>query len=173
MSPRRRWPVAAGLLVGLALTAAVPAPTAEPAPLPGWTEAAWSDPEYASGGQVTAGAMPKPTITECTTQTRVVLLVGIVFKSVTLTWTSERDTGDQRVAFAGKTANVTPTRTGPVGGVYTYSATYEEGLLSSLIGNLLGSTTRITVETQSGNWVSPAATKDLRVELLGMNPKCT
>jgi len=137
------------------------------------TDAAWTEPEYASSGALNAiDLSAAPTITSCTTTTKVVVLVGLVFDTVTITWTSTAPLEMQRVYFGTQLGSLTPTLVSSTNGNHSYSVTYSEGLLESLLGNLLGSTTAIAVRAEGGSWSSPTATNRLRVELLGLNPRC-
>lgn len=137
------------------------------------TEAAWTEPEYATAVRIDAlDLTAKPRITSCTTTTKVVVLVGLVFDSVTIKWVSRAPLDVQRVYFGTKAGSLTPTLVGQSNGEYSYSVTYSEALLGSLLGNLLGSTTAITVKAEAGSWTSPEAKNRLRIELLGLYPRC-
>ncbi|KJQ54125.1 hypothetical protein RS85_02196 [Microbacterium sp. SA39] len=140
------------------------------------TEARFTDPDYASSTTFTAGALATPVITACTVANNV---LG-VFQSVTITWTSPYVAANVRLtATSGTTTGTIPaaniTATGPVGGLYTYTANVPQSLLASLISNLLGSTTTLSVTNvlPGTNWVSPAATRRLSIALLGLNASCT
>lgn len=169
MTPRTRRTLAG--LAGLALLIGVAA--APPAQL---TEAQFTDPEYASSSAFTAATLATPTITACTIQNN-----GLgVFQSVTLTWTSPYVAANVRLtATSGTTTGTVPaaniTSSGPVGGLYTYTATLNQALLTSLVSNLLGSTTTLAVTNllPGTTWVSPAATRRLTIALLGLNASCT
>lgn len=137
------------------------------------TEAAWQQEQFATAGDVSAlNLAVKPRITSCTTKTKVVVLVGLVFDSVTLTWVSNAPLSMQRVYFGAQAGSLTPTLDGQSNGEYSYSVTYSQALLSSLLGNLLGATVPITVKAEAGTWASPEAQNRLRIELLGLNPRC-
>ncbi|MDT0157476.1 hypothetical protein Q9R19_07570 [Microbacterium sp. ARD32] len=159
--------LAAGVGV-LCVTAALIGP-AHPVP----TEGAWASGQVAKTA-ISAAQLTAPTITSCTVSTVSVLGIGLVFKDVTVKWKSPYETSNQRVYFGTALGTKAPTRTGPVEGVYTYSVTYDSDLLRSLVSNLLGSSTPIRVQAQYGaDWVSPAATKTLKIALLGLSPSCT
>lgn len=156
----------------LALGALVMNPTVEE------TDAAFTDSEYASTA-LSAAELVAPTAGTCTVTTKVVVLVGIVFDSVTMTWTSPYPKENVRltVTRGSQTVVVDPgdiIQSGPTNGTYTYTVTLNQGLLESLIGNLLGSTTTLTVVNVAGEaWHSPAHTRQLYIGLLGLSPSCT
>jgi hypothetical protein len=135
------------------------------------TDAAFTDSEYAAGS-FTAATLASPVVTSCT----VTSFLG-TFTGFTITWTSPYLTVQQRLSINNvvvDNANVTQSGAGP----YTYSATISSGLLNTLLGNLLGSTNAVKVETiyAGTSWVSPAATRSLSVGgLLGLggNNTCT
>ena len=99
------------------------------------------------------------------------------FTGFTITWTSPYLKVQQRLSINNvvvDNTNVAQSGTGP----YSYSATISSGLLSTLLGSLLGSTNTVKVETvyPGTSWVSPAATRSLSVGgLLGLggNNTCT
>lgn len=140
------------------------------------TEARFTDPDYASSTTFTAGALATPVITACTVTNN-----GLgIFQSVTITWTSPYVAANVRLtATSGSTTGTVPaaniTASGPVGGLYTYSSTLTQALLTSLVSNLLGSTTTLSVTNllPGTNWVSQAATRRLTVGALGLGAACT
>lgn len=135
------------------------------------TDAAFTDSEYAARS-FTAATLATPVVTSCT----VTSFLG-TFTGFTITWTSPYLTVQQRLSInnvAVDNVNVTQSGAGP----YTYSATISSGLLNTLLGNLLGSTNAVKVETiyAGTSWVSTAATRSLSVGgLLGLggNNTCT
>ncbi|MCS3843899.1 hypothetical protein HDC95_002193 [Microbacterium sp. AK031] len=138
------------------------------------TEAAWTKPQYGAGGTISAVDLrTAPTITSCTLTTVAIVPVGVILDTVTIKWKSTAPPMMQRVYFGTVLGTVTPTLEATSPGEYSYTVTYSKGLLESLLTNLLGSTTVITVKAEGGTWASPAATKSLRVGLLGLNPTCT
>lgn len=148
------------------------------APPASLTEAAWTDAESATA-PASALTLSTPTITGCTIQNLSVIGVGLVFQSVTLTWTSAYPLANVRLtATSGANTGTVPpaniASSGPVGGLYTYSATLNQALLTSLVTNLLGSTTTLTATNVMGsNWVSAGASRRLAIGLLGLNATCT
>lgn len=143
------------------------------------TEAQFTDSEYTSAS-FQATTLVAPTITACTIQNLSVIGIGLVFQSVTLTWTSTYPPADIHLtATSGATTGTVPaaniTSSGPVGGVYTYSATLSQALLTSLVSNLLGSTTTLAVTSvlPGTAWTSPGATRKLAIGLLGLGATCT
>lgn len=166
MSARRVLAGVAGaaLLIGIGI-----------APVPEATDATFTDREY---GRATFSAftVPVPTITSCTAVNNA---LGI-FDRVTLVWTSAYPaTGVRLTLTQGTTTAVVPaasiTTTGPVAGVYTHTAVLSQGLLVSLLANLLGSTTTLTVNNllAGTSWVSVGATRLLTVGALGIGSSCT
>ncbi|KAA0962777.1 hypothetical protein FQ142_05580 [Microbacterium sp. ANT_H45B] len=139
------------------------------------TDAAFTDREYSSA---TFGAftVPAPTITSCTTVNN-----GLgIFQSVTLVWASPYPaTGVSLTLTQGATTATVPaaniTTTGPVSGSYTHTALLTQGLLSSLLTNLLGSTTTMTARNllAGTTWVSAGASRQLAVGALGVGSSCT
>lgn len=135
------------------------------------TDARFTDSEYGTGS-VTAATLATPVIASCT----VTSLIG-TFTGFTITWTSPYLRVQQRLSInnvAVDNANVTQSGAGP----YSYSATISSGVLSTLLGSLLGSTNTVRVEAiYAGTaWASPAATRTLSVGgLLGLggNNTCT
>lgn len=134
------------------------------------TDAGWNDAEVGTA-QFAAMTMAAPSISDCTIQT----LLGVQFRSATLTWTSSydpqhvlltvRDTngestvvGDEDIAVAG-----------PSDGEYEYSAVLSSGVLENLVGNLLGGRYVLSVVEQypESTWESPAATRSLVINGLG------
>lgn len=168
MTPRTRRMLAG--LAGLSLLAGVAA--LPPAQV---TEAQFTDPDFGSS-TFTAQTLVTPVITGCTVANN-----GLgIFQSVTITWTALYPLASVRLtATSGTTTGtVAPaniTASGPVAGVYSYSATLSQALLTSLVSNLLGSTTTLTVTSliPSTTWVSPGATRKLTIALLGLNAACT
>ncbi|MEV4737875.1 MULTISPECIES: hypothetical protein [unclassified Microbacterium] len=140
------------------------------------TEARFTDVEFTASGTFTAFTVPVPTITACT-----VALNGLgIFQSVTLVWTSPYPANGVRLTLTqGTTTAVVPaaniTTTGPTGGLYTHTAVLSQGLLASLIANLLGSTTTMTVNNllSGTSWTSTGATRQLAVGALGIGGSCT
>src|SRR5690606_17681432 len=145
---------ALGMLTALAVT-------------PASSTAAWLDSESARTA-VTASTLETPSITSC--DVRTLLGLGIVFTGVTITWNSAY--GPSRVALriSGRTippSNITSTGSGP----YKYTANLTDTLLSTGLGGLLGSSKPVEVIATypDSAWVSPAATRTLRVGgLLGL-----
>ena len=170
MSARGRRRVLGGvagalLLIGVGLT--------PPAQV---TDAAFTDREY-STATFRAFTVPAPTITSCTAVNN-----GLgIFQSVTLVWTSTYPaTGVSLTLTQGSTTATVPaaniTTTGPAaGGVYTHTAVLTQGLLASLLTNLLGSTTTMTARNLlvGTTWVSAGATRQLAVGALGVGSSCT
>lgn len=169
MNVRRRHRALAGvagvaLLVGIGM-----------APIAQVTDAAFTDPEHGQA-TITAFRVPTPTITAC-----VVTNNGLgVFQSVRIDWTSPYPaTGVRLTLTQGATTAVVPasniTTTGPAAGLYTHSAVLTQALLTSLISNLLGSTTTLTATNllAGTTWVSAGASRQLSVALLGLNASCT
>ncbi|MFJ4222721.1 hypothetical protein [Microbacterium sp. NPDC089695] len=140
------------------------------------TDAYFTDIEYTASGTFTAFVVPAPTITSCT-----VALNGLgIFQSVTLVWTSPYPANGVRLTLTqGATTAVVPaaniTTTGPTGGLYTHTAVLNQGLLVSLIANLLGSTTTMTVNNLlvGTSWISAGASRQLAVGALGIGGTCT
>ncbi|KJL48836.1 hypothetical protein RS84_00464 [Microbacterium hydrocarbonoxydans] len=161
---RRQW---IGGLAGLALLVGLGV-----APPVQQTQAAWVDSEYGSGA-FTAGTLVTPVISSCTVQNN-----GLgIFQSVTLVWTAPYPlTGQKLTATSGtNTGTVTSgiTVTGPSSGTYTYTAVLSQALLTSLVTNLLGSTTTLTVTSIAGTaWTSPTATRKLTIGLAGLGATC-
>lgn len=169
MTDRRRHRTLAGfagvaLLIGVGL-----APTAQT------TDAAFTDPDYART-TITAFRVPAPTIIACGVTNN-----GLgIFQSVRLDWTSPYPvTGTRLTLTQGATTAVVPasniTTSGPAGGLYTHSAVLTQALLTSLISNLLGSTTTLTATNllAGTTWVSAGASRQLSIALLGLNASCT
>lgn len=169
MSTRRRRRPRGGvagvmLLIGIGFVPAVQT-----------TDAAFSDPEYATA-TFTAFTVPVPTITSCTTVNN-----GLgVFQSVTLVWTSPYPAaGVSLTVTQGATTAPVPasniTTTGPSAGLYTHTAVLSQGVLASLVTNLLGSTTTLTARNllAGTTWVSTGATRLLTVGALGLGSSCT
>lgn len=139
------------------------------------TDAAFTDAEEARV-TVTAFVVPVPTITACTITNNA---LG-VFQSVRLAWTSPYPLSGVRLTLTqGTTTAVVPssniTTTGPTGGLYSHAAVLTQTLLSSLVSNLLGSTTTMTVTNLlvGTSWVSAGASRQLTIALLGTGATCT
>ena len=162
----------AGLAGLLVLAGAAVVPTAQQ------TDAAFTDAEHASA-TFAATTLATPVITSCTTQTVSVIGVGLVFQSATIVWTAPYPVaGVKLTATSGANSGTVPpsniSTTGPVNGTYTHTAVLSQALLTSLVTNLLGSTTTLAVTSVAGSaWTSPAATRKLTIALLGLNPTCT
>lgn len=166
MSGRRRL-LGAALGVMALLGAGLIAPAQQ-------TDAAWTDPELASAS-LTARTVPVAEITSCTVQT--LLGLGLVFKGVTLTWRSSYDITGVRFTItpSGGQPVVVPssniTKSGPVGGPYTYTAQLSLTVLQNLLQNLLGSSSTLSVmnvETYpQTTWVSAPVTRTLTVGGVG------
>lgn len=136
------------------------------------TDAEWTTAEYARSGAITAATMTTPAITSCVPSASGPL--GRVFESVTITWTSDLPASSQRVYIGTMLGAAPVSSTGPIGGTYTHTTTYQNsGLLASVL-TLLGGTTTIRVQAVAGdNWSSAAASRTLTVSLLGLvAPKC-
>jgi hypothetical protein len=169
MIVRRRQRILAGL-AGMTLLVGVGwAPTVQT------TDAAFTDPEYART-TITAFQVPAPTITACTVANN-----GLgVFQSVTLVWTSPYPANGVRLTLTqGATVATVPaaniTTSGPAGGLYTHTAVLTQSVLTSLISNLLGSTTTMTATNllSGTTWVSAGSSRQLSIALLGLNASCT
>jgi hypothetical protein len=161
--------VGLAVLVGVAVVPSV-----------GMTEARFTDTEHASSSTFAAQTLAAPVITGCTVQSLSVIGIGLVFQSVTITWTSTLPPANVRLtATSGANTGTVPSAnisaSGPVGGVYTYSATLNQALLTSLVTNLLGSTTTLTATNflPGTAWVSAGASRKLTIALLGLNATCT
>lgn len=140
------------------------------------TEALFTDVEHTASGTFTAFTVPVPTITGCTVANNA---LG-VFQSVTLVWTSPYPAAGVRLTLSqGATTAVVPaaniTTTGPAAGVYTHTAVLTQGLLSSLLTNLLGSTTTLTANNLlvGTSWISAGASRQLSIGLAGLGATCT
>ncbi|GAT73872.1 hypothetical protein [Microbacterium hydrocarbonoxydans] len=164
--------VIAGLAGALVLLGAAVVPPTQT------TEAAFTDAEHATA-TFAATTLETPVITSCTPQTLNVIGVGLVFQSVTLVWTAPYPVaGVKLTATSGANTGTVPasniSTSGPVNGTYTHTAVLSQALLTSLVTNLLGSTTTLAVTSVAGtSWTSPAATRRLTIALLGLNPTCT
>lgn len=169
MTSSRRHRVLAGvagvaLLAGTAITPAAQV-----------TDAAFTDPELGTA-TITAFRVPAPTITAC-----VITNNGLgVFQSVRVDWTSPYPIAGTRLTLTqGTTSAVVPasniTTTGPAAGLYTHSALLTQALLTSLISNLLGSTTTLTATNLlvGTTWVSAGSSRQLSIALLGLGATCT
>lgn len=150
------------------------------------TDAYFTDTEYISASTFTAGTMTPLTGATCT------LLPGLTFTGVRLVWQSAYDIdgvpepGYSPVSGTGTNGSTTYldrsviVKTGPTGGLYTYTATMNVALLSGLLGTLLGATTTLTIQERypiAGSlWKTPAKSFRLTVALgglLGLGTSCT
>lgn len=152
-------------LTGIALLAAVAlAPTAQT------TEASWADAEVGAA-EFTAATMPAPTVTSCAVQT----VLGLQFRSVTITWTSAY--GPEHNTLTVRPPGGTPVPvdannvavSGPSNGVYSYTSVLTMGILQNLLGNLLGGQSVLSVVERypDSSWTSPETTRTLSVSALG------
>jgi hypothetical protein len=139
-------------------------------------DARFTDLEYAASSTFTSFTVPPATITACTITNNA---LGI-FQSVTLVWTSIYPASGVRLTLTqGATTAVVPasniSTSGPSGGVYTHTAVLSQTLLSSLITNLLGSTTTLTVNNLLAGtaWVSVGVSRQLSMTLAGLGATCT
>lgn len=140
------------------------------APGPASTDAAFKDQEVALGGALTAGNVARPTGASCTVQTLNILLVD-VFQSVTVTWTSPYPLADQILIVgngtqSGQVAGANITQTGT-----TFKAVLTTGILQTLLSNLLGGTSTLTLTHRlpGTNWTSTPLSYTLRIGgLLGL-----
>lgn len=169
MSARPRHRVLAGV-AGLTLLLGVGM-----APVARMTDAAYTDSEHGRA-TITAFRVPVPTITACTVSSN----GAGVFQNVRLVWTSPYGASGVRLTLTqGATTAVVPAAniatTGPTGGLYTHTAVLNQNLLTSLIANLLGSTTTLTVTNllAGTSWVSAGTSRQLSIALLGLNAACT
>lgn len=169
MSVRRRHRILAGV-AGVALLFGVGL-----APVTQVTDAAFTDSEHGRA-TITAFRVPAPTIIGCAVANNV---LG-VFQSVRIDWTSPYPASGVRLTLTqGATTATVPaaniSTSGPAGGLYTHSAVLTQALLTSLISNLLGSTTTLTATNLlvGTTWVSTGATRQLSIALLGLNASCT
>ncbi|WP_311259544.1 hypothetical protein [Microbacterium sp. WCS2018Hpa-9] len=169
MTGRRGRRVLAGVAGAALLLGIGMAPTVQ------MTEAAFTDDDYART-TITAFKVPAPTIIACGVTNN-----GLgIFQSVRLDWTSPYPaTGTRLTLTQGATTAVVPasniTTTGPAAGLYTHSAVLTQALLTSLISNLLGSTTTMTATNllAGTTWVSAGSSRQLSIALLGLNASCT
>lgn len=139
-------------------------------------DARFTDTEYAASGTFASFTVPPATITACTITNNA---LGI-FQSVTLVWTSIYPASGVRLTLTqGTTTAVVPasniSTSGPSSGVYTHTAVLSQTLLSSLITNLLGSTTTLTVNNLLAGtaWVSVGVSRQLSMTLAGLGATCT
>lgn len=139
-------------------------------------DARFTDPEYTASGTFSSFTVPPATITGCTVTNNALGL----FQSVTLVWTSIYPASGVRLTLTqGATTAVVPasniSTSGPSGGVYTHTAVLSQTLLSSLITNLLGSTTTLTVNNLLAGtaWVSVGVSRQLSMTLAGLGATCT
>lgn len=169
MSTRRRHRTLAGiagvaLLFGLGM-----APAAQV------TDAAFTDSDYGRA-TITAFRVPAPSILACGVTNN-----GLgIFQSVRIDWTSPYPAAGTRLTLTqGATTATVPagniTTSGPAAGLYTHSAVLTQALLTSLLSNLLGSTTTLTATNLlvGTSWVSAGASRQLSIALLGLNATCT
>ncbi|MGM7665485.1 hypothetical protein [Microbacterium sp. A93] len=127
------------------------------------TEAAWTEPEYAKNNSITAATLPAPNITFCQAGS----VLGLLITSISFRWTSTEPLAAQRHFLNDIPGTLTPTVSGPVNGVYTYSVTYSQALLETVL-SLLASQVRISVATVAGtNWSSSRTNWVARKILLG------
>ncbi|MGO2520701.1 MAG: hypothetical protein ACTH8F_11305 [Microbacterium sp.] len=126
------------------------------------TEAAWTEPEYAAGTAITAVSLEKPTIRTCQAGS----VLGLLITSLSFSWTSTMPIERQQHYLNGTLGTVLPTITGPVNGVYTYSVSYNQGLLTLLL-SLLTAEVQIEVRTGAGSWSSSTDHWEARKVLLG------
>ena len=155
--------------VALALTAALAVTIAPPIQV---TEASWIDAQSA-GGRLTAGSMDVPVIASCAVENS-----GPIgeLSSVTVTWTSvlqETDWMAVKIANAGQTHLVPKeriSRSGPSGGLYTYSFTESGAALTASLGPLTNVQLIVSVGTRAGsNWASASdARQTVAVGALGV-----
>lgn len=154
-----------GVVVALALVASLLANT------PTSTLAAFSDSGQARGS-FTTKTVAAPTITGCSVTNN-----GLgIFQSVTLTWTMPAGyTATNAIPGAGATAGaMAPVSPAPtITGTGPYSVTYSSGLLSTLLGALLGKTVSIGVRSTEAGWNSTWATRTLSVGLAGLGSSCS
>lgn len=169
MIERRRRRLLAGIAGATLLIGLGSAQTAQT------TDAAFTDPEYART-TITAFRVPAPTIIACAVTNN-----GLgIFQSVRLDWTSPYPASGTRLTLTqGATTAPVPaaniTTSGPAAGLYTHSAVLSQALLTSLISNLLGSTTTMTATNllAGTTWVSAGSSRQLSIALLGLNASCT
>ena len=169
MSVRRRHRILAGV-AGVALLFGVGM-----APVTQVTDAAFTDSEYGRA-TITAFRVPAPTVIACAVTNNV---LG-VFQSVRIDWTSPYPASGVRLTLTqGATTATVPaaniSTSGPAAGLYTHTAVLTQALLTSLISNLLGSTTTLTATNLlvGTTWVSVGTTRQLSIALLGLNASCT
>lgn len=161
-------PVAAALLAATAITFSPGAVHGDA--LVGITEAAWVDAQHA-GGAVAAGELDVPVITECTTANEG---VSGAMSALTLVWTSILDDPARMLLSLSIGAGAPyeyPTgsiqRTGPVGGVYTYTATTTAEELQSALGPLASTSVAVGIATRAGTeWRSATASRVVSVGTL-------
>nr|WP_314841217.1 hypothetical protein [uncultured Microbacterium sp.] len=144
------------------------------------TDAYFTDTEYIAASTFTAATLQPSVVTACTIQNLSVIGLGLVFQSVTLTWTSPHPPSMVKLTLSNATqTGVVPaasiSSSGPVNGIYSYSTTLSQALLESLVGNLLGSTTTLTVTNvvPNSSWTSTPVTRTLTIALLGLLARCT
>lgn len=140
-------------------------------------DASFTDSETAKAS-VTAGTLTAPSNMTCTVTNAAPLF--LTFQSVTITWKSDyplSSAGPITVLIASspaKTSQVTSGITPSGGGPFSYSVTLTQGVLESLVTNLLGSTTTFTVKNTAGTlWTSSMSTKTLTMTLAGLFASCS
>lgn len=163
-----RWPrsvrgsiAAIGILAVLSVGAVSTSPT----------EAAWSKPEYAKSDTVSAASLSTPMVTNCTATGINILGLGTI-TGISFTWQSTAPPAYQVHKLNNALGTAVPSVSGPdANGRYTYSVTYDQGLLTIVLG-LLGSSVNIDVYTAAGNnWITPSTRWVASKSLLG-NPTC-
>lgn len=166
MRGRRIVAGAAGLAVLLGFASAPPV---------GQTDAYFTDGEYATATQITAGSLVAPSITSCTVST--LLGLGLVFVNAKITWTSQYPLSGVQLSMRppGGTDVVVPAsnyveNASPGGGLHSYTVTVNDVLLQNVLQGVLGSTTILSVRAVAGtSWRSVEVTKTLSVGgLLGL-----
>lgn len=149
------------------------------------TEARFTDPEYGAASFAAISTTPLTNAT-CT------LLPGLTFSGVELKWNSVYNmasitdptyspvSGTNSTGATVYLARSNIAQTGPVGGVYTYTATLNLGLLGGLLGTLLGATSTLTIQERypvaGSQWLTPPKQFRLTVALggvLGIGTSCT
>lgn len=133
-------------------------PTAGLNPLVGTTAAAWIDTQYA-GGTIAAGTLDVPVITACSPENEG---PNGAMNALGFSWTSALEEQTMmRVTLtvgAGAPYEVPAgqlVRSGPAGGVYTYTFRMTAEQLESALGPLAGTTIAVSISTRAGTWSSP------------------
>lgn len=150
----------AGLLVAVCVFLAATQPT----------DAAWTT-SQSTRTTLSAGEVPTPEFTACTPTPGV--LGGL--STLTLTWRSPGDFQDQAVRFGDANASTSGlTRTGPSNGLYTYTITYGSGLLTGILGSLLGVNVLVTIRNVHPQtaWFSDSSSWRFTTTLAGLFPNC-